>query len=161
MGIWSRISRARAGPVRTSSLPKWILLAILCAACNPARGCAESRFDLAPESRLPKWFTLPPRHDRADVTVKMTYYIAFFGGSTATFVLFDRDGRKIAEVEGSIGSAPLALTPIPPSGPLPYPLYQIATINGISELIEHRRREPVFVISDDADVKRQLRVPQP
>jgi hypothetical protein len=90
----------------------------------------------------------------------MTYYIAISGGSTATFVLTDAADRKIAEVEGGIPSYPLALTPIPPSGPMPYPLYQIATINGITELIEHRQRGPLFHISDDTEVKRQLRLSQ-
>jgi hypothetical protein len=52
-----------------------VLIRLLCAACNPTRGCAESDFDLAAESRLPKWFTLAAGQNRSDATVNMTYYI--------------------------------------------------------------------------------------
>jgi len=54
---------------------KGLLLAfLLCAACNPVRGCPESNFRLMPESRLPRWFVLPVGYARDDVTVKLTYY---------------------------------------------------------------------------------------
>jgi hypothetical protein len=34
----------------------------------------ESQFELAPDSRLPKWFPLPTNLSREDVTVQMSYY---------------------------------------------------------------------------------------
>ena len=37
-----------------------------------------------------------------------------------------------------------------------YPLYEIETANGISEVIEHKRMEPVFYVSDDTEVRRRL-----
>jgi hypothetical protein len=56
----------------------------------------ESRFELAPDSRLPNWFTLPENLSRADVTVRMSYYIepcGIFGKKNslgcATFELWD------------------------------------------------------------------------
>src|SRR5260370_28279158 len=34
----------------------------------------ESTFQLASESRLPKWITLPPGLTRSDVSIKMSYF---------------------------------------------------------------------------------------
>jgi hypothetical protein len=63
----------------------------------------------------------------------MTYYIGLVGGSTANFVLRDRDGHKIAEVDGPVrDKEPQTLTPAPPTGPLPYPAYEVVIINGRS-----------------------------
>ena len=151
------------GSVTARPLGTWrivILLAVLVAACNPVRGCAESYFRLAPESRLPRWFTLASEQRRSDVAVTMTYYTGLVGGSTASFVLSDRNGRKLAGVEGPVrDSQPQTLTAAPPTGPLPYPRYEFVTINGITEVVEHRRMEPVFYISDDPEVRRKLGVP--
>jgi hypothetical protein len=56
----------------------------------------ESRFELAPDSRLPKWFPLPTNLSREDVTVQMSYYIEpceitgnKYGLGCATFELWD------------------------------------------------------------------------
>lgn len=56
----------------------------------------ESQFELAPDSRLPKWFTVPENLSRADVTVRMSYYIEpcvrsakDSGLGCATFELWD------------------------------------------------------------------------
>ena len=139
-----------------------LALALLCAACSPTRGCAESDFDLAPASRLPKWFTLPPGISRSDVSVKMTYYISLFADQRrANFVLRDSRGRKLAEVEGEQrGARPFTLTPAPPTGPFQYPGYEIVTVNGIIEVIEHRRFEGLFYITDDPKVRAKLGVAQ-
>src|SRR5438552_18880226 len=106
------MTRARTA-MNVSARMKWgLTVALLCTACNPMRGCAESNFDLAERSRLPKLFTLPDGRSRSDVTVLMTYIGR--GGSTANFVLRDRHGRKLAEVEGPIrDSQPQTLVPAP------------------------------------------------
>ena len=58
------------------------------------------------------------------------------------------------------GKEPLTLEPHSDTGPIPYPSYEVLTANGITEVIEHRRMEPVFYISDDPEVRRKLRVDQ-
>jgi hypothetical protein len=59
---------------------------------------AESSFELARESRLPRWFTLPPGVSRSDVSVTLVYYVEPWG-STATFKLLDVKRKKnIAQV---------------------------------------------------------------
>ncbi len=138
-----------------------ILVGVLSAACNPVRGCAESDFTLADDSRLPRWFVLPSGVDRTDVTVVLTYYMGA-SGRIARFVMRHRDGTTIADVEGpQQGLEPRTLVPAPQTGPLPYPLYEIVTIDGVTELIEHRQRgDSVFYISDDPQLRRKLGVPE-
>ena len=114
----------------------------------------ESAFQLAPESRLPRWFTpqsvKPPR--ATAVTVQMTYYSGFFS-RRATFTLRDSRGAKLAEVEGQMRwSEPYT------KGNSRYPKYEAITAAGITEVIEHRAMEPVFYITDDSGVKEWLGV---
>jgi hypothetical protein len=137
----------------------WGLLAsLLFAACSPTRGCIESDFTLSPESRLPKWFASAGT-PRAEATVTMDYWLGLIEGRTATFKLWNAKGRKIAEVVGQQqGNEPLTLEPPGATGPTPYPRYEIITVEGVTEIIEHRRMEPIFYISDDPDVKRKLGV---
>jgi len=132
-----------------------MLLVLLIAACSPTRGCIESSFTLSPESRLPKWFAseVVPR---GEATVTMDYYGGPVG-RTATFTLRDGKGRRVASVVGQLqGREPLSLKPHGDSGPIPYPSYEIITVNGVTEIIEHRRMEPIFYISDDPQVRQQL-----
>lgn len=46
----------------------------------------EATFELASESRLPKWVTLPPGLARANVSLTMNYYIVPW----AQFILRDK-----------------------------------------------------------------------
>lgn len=122
-------------------------------------GCGyfpESTFELASESRLPKWFTIPSGHTRADVSIAMSYYVKPWGRS-ATFILQDTKGQKLTRVVGKQkGSEPFHLKQ-PPQGFAPgYPAYEIITVNGITEIIEHRKMEPIFYITDDAAVWKEL-----
>jgi len=137
-------------------------LLILIAACHPVRGCAESQFELAPESRLPKWFALPAGLQRADVTVTLSYYGPLVGSArTATVTFRAAKGKTLSEVVANLrGREPLTLEPHSNTGPIPYPSYEVLTANGISEVIEHRRMEPIFYISDDQEVRRKLGVDQ-
>ena len=60
---------------------------VLALACLSLLDCGffpESTFELAPESRLPKWS--PPGLTREEVTVTMCYYVKS-SGRTATFTL--------------------------------------------------------------------------
>jgi hypothetical protein len=117
----------------------------------------EAVFKLASESRLPKWFALPPGLSRADVTVAMYYYISS-SGRTAEFELSDANGKKLAAVIGKTkGSAPISLIGVDPSsGLLIRPLYEIVTVNGMTEVIEHRQSGDVFHITDDIEVLTKL-----
>jgi hypothetical protein len=129
-------------------------------------GCsffAESSFDLSPESRLPRWFTLPPGRSRADVSVEMAYYIDS-SAVTAKFTLSSVKmfRRTLAEVVGKPrGLQPLTLRNPPPGSPPGYPMYEVITARGITEIIEHRKMEPIFYVTDDPAVWRELGVGTP
>src|SRR5437870_2236714 len=128
-------------------------IAILAAVCLCLLGCEsfpESSFQLARESRLPKWFALPSGLSRSDVSVTMNYYLKSTGRD-ATFILRDvKKNRRLAEVDGiQKGLEPLKLKNPPPGFPPGSPAYEIITVNGITEIIEHRRAEPFFYITDD------------
>jgi hypothetical protein len=112
-------------------------------------GCAESNFELASTSRLPKWFTQPAGADRADLTITMTYYV-MPGGRTATFKLFNSSGRELRKVSGmQAGLEPLAFTPHVVGQPSPYPAYEVVTVDGVVDIVEHRQRGAVFHMTDD------------
>ncbi len=128
-----------------------------------ATGCRwfpEATFELASESRLPKWIALPRGLTRADVSIKMNYYVKPWGRS-ATFILQDTKGQVRTEVDGKLkGSEPLQLRHPPAGFPPGYPSYEVITVNGITEIIEHRKMEPVFYITDDPAVSKELGVGQ-
>ena len=133
--------------------------AIAIALCLAMVGCnnsAESDFELALYSRLPKWFTPPSGLSRADLTVTMSYYISP-SGRTAIFTLLDGKKHKIAEMNGTVeGIEPIRLRE--PGSPLvpEYPSYEVVTVNGITEIIEHRKLEPVFYVTDDSYVLAEI-----
>ncbi len=137
-----------------------LLCVVLLAACHPVRGCAESQFTLAPESRLPKWFALPAGVQRGEVEVSLTYYPApLIGSEPVATVTFDPPRGSRQEVVATPRTRePQTLQPYTGTGPIPYPMYAVLTANGITEVIEHRRMEPVFYISDDLEVRRKLGV---
>ena len=139
-----------------SRLRATVLLVIVTAACSPTRGCIESNFELARESRVPSWFDIPPGVSRANLTVELTYWLGPVG-RTATVTLRDRGGRKVKSVVATMqGDEPHALVPVAPTGPFPYPSYEILSAEGVTEVVEHRRMEPIFYVVDDAEVKNKL-----
>src|SRR5271156_2701999 len=119
---------------------KFLLFFVALTITSSAIGCEwfpESTFELASESRLPKWITLPPGLTRADVSIKMSYYIKPWGRSV-TFTVQDTKGRTLERVNGKVkGSEPLHLKHPPPGFPPGYPSYEVITVNGITEIIEH------------------------
>jgi hypothetical protein len=132
-------------------------LAAVC--CLTGSGCSffpESSFTLASESRLPKWFKLVPGQSRANVTVTMDYYISS-SGRTATFALRDRAGVVIAKVDGKVkGLQPFQPATKTTGPPFAYPLYEIIAVGNTTEVIEHRRMEPTFYVTDDPSVLTEI-----
>jgi len=124
-------------------------------------GCGlfpESSFELANESRLPRWFQLPEGATRGDVKVRMDYYISS-SGRDATFTFSTANNKTIKKVDGSQkGLEPLMLKN---SKNVYYPSYEIITVDGITEVIEHRKMEPIFYITDDPGVLSELGVTNP
>ena len=138
---------------------KYVLLIVVAISCCLMVGCEyfpESTFELARESRVPKWFTLPPELTRADVSITMSYYTKPWGRS-AKFTLRDKQKKILAEVYGKEkGSEPLHLKNPPKGFDIGYPTYEIITANGITEIIEHRKMEPKFYVTDNPAVWTEL-----
>ena len=112
-------------------------------------GCAfipESTFELAKESRLPKWVSLPPGLTRDDVSLTMDYYSVLWGYDT-DFILKDANGKILAKMVGNVRcSTPIQL----------YPVYRTIAVNGTTDIIEHKKMEPIFYVTDAADARKQL-----
>jgi hypothetical protein len=125
-------------------------------------------FDLAPESRLPRWFTLPKGLSRADVTVTMYCYVGPTRRSS-TFWLLDKNGNTLDKVntvtEGDephvFGNAKKNRYGGYDQSSEMYPVYDIETANGISEVIENKQMEPIFYVSDDPQVRKKLGLASP
>ena len=118
-------------------------------------GCAESSFELSPESRLPKWFNAAAV-TRANASVTLDYYIYPWGGR-AKFTLRDRAGHKLKAVTATVSaSGPTSLIARSSDGRLPDPQYQVARVDGTVDIIEHRQRGDVFYMTDDPIVWERL-----
>lgn len=108
-----RVPRRRRDVHSRESVNK-VFIAILAAFSVSLVGCdlfPEVFFDLAPESRLPKWLTLPPGLSRPDVAVRMYCYVKPTG-RTAKFILRDlTKNEELAEANGTLkGAEPLQLS---------------------------------------------------
>ncbi len=117
----------------------------------------ESTFKLASESRPPKWIAVPPGFARADVSITMRYYVKPWG-STATFLLEDTKGEMLKKVDGKVKcKEPFQLKNPPRGFASGYPSYEAITVDDTTEIIEHRKMEPIFYITDDTAVWKQYR----
>jgi hypothetical protein len=54
------------------------------------------------------------------------------------------------------GSKPLGLNGLPQGPDSGYPSFEVITANGITEIIEHKKMEPIFYITDDPAVWKTL-----
>lgn len=150
--------------IRQATLPKWMpdrpLFFAVMLLVAASTSCAESRFELSQESRLPRWFTVPADTTRADIRVTMEYY-SMPSGRTAVLTLWDKHGRRLGRVTASKrGERPATKEGPSEDLPVPYPMFEVLSAGDIVELIEHRRMEPVFFVSDDIEVKRKLGIIQ-
>jgi hypothetical protein len=133
-----------------------LLGTFLAIVCFTNMGCLqESTFTLARDSRLPKWVTLPPGLTRANVSLTMSYYSKPWG-SSAKFILQDKNRQTLKKEDGKVRCKEPFLLKNPPQGfPSGYPTYEAISVNGITEIVEHRKMEPIFYVTDDAAVWKQ------
>jgi hypothetical protein len=114
----------------------------------------EATFELASESRLPKWITLPPGLTRADVSLTFSYYTLPW--NDAKFILQDKNKQTIEKKNGRVKCrGPFQLKNPPQGFPSGYPNYEAVTVNGITEIIEQRKPEPALYVTDDPIVWKQ------
>jgi hypothetical protein len=122
-------------------------------------GCGifpESSFDLAPESRIPRWFQLPPGASRKDLTVTLAYFSGT-RGPNATFTLKTTDGKTLTKVKGEMrDKKPRQLDGVHAESGSTYPMYEVIVVNGITDIVEHRAMQPTFYMTDDPSVWARL-----
>jgi hypothetical protein len=130
-----------------------VIVSLMCCALVACGVFPESSFMLSNESRLPKWFHLTSGLSRSEVIVEMSYLSSPVYGRTAAFILRRQDGTEISRLSGRCrGDQPIYLGPPATDTLRRYPTYEVITVNGSSEVIEHRAMEPIFYISDDPTV---------
>jgi hypothetical protein len=123
--------------------------------------CPEAIFRLSSDSRLPKWFTLPPGYERKDLTVEISNYAPPFGGPNFKAVL-KGPAPKYQELDKKLGRTRLhpvmALKRNKFGGVDPdvYPMVTVQTIDGVTEILEHRKADDILYVSDDPELRRQL-----
>jgi hypothetical protein len=132
-----------------------LAIALLASSCG---FFPEASFTLAPESRLPRWFALPGGVTRSQLKVTMDYYVGM-SGRTATLTLLGPNGNVLAKVRGNLKDGePLLLKTRADASVPGYPSYEVITVNGVADIVEHRRLEPIFYTTDDANVWTELGV---
>ena len=115
-------------------------------------GCLESSFELSAESRLPKWFSIPDGVSRSDYTVLMDMYSTFTGGKIVIELRKTGTFWSIEQYTVDTGEQPSIRTirPTAPKAGFPegYPRYIVITINGVTDIIELRKMEPIFFMAN-------------
>lgn len=143
-------------------IPLRILKFVLLFATLGLAGCLESSFELAPESRLPKWFEAPEGVSRSDLKITMDYY-STFDGAEAVFKLHKKDKFFALKTVTVVPRLPYANNlKNPPAGfQKGYPKYVVITVDGVTDVIEHRKMESIFYLTDDPAIWAELGVYKP
>lgn len=140
--------------MRSRSNTRWrlrlpLLLSCLVAACHPTRGCSESQFHLAADSRLPSWLNLPGDVDRSGVDVELWYWTPIADVDDVTVYVKDRSGRRVFNLTGRSCWHPATHWPM--GGPVaPDPHYVILLVGGIVDVAEHSHND--WRMTDNADI---------
>jgi hypothetical protein len=74
----------------------------------------------------------------------MDYYIPPWG-PRATFKLLGPKGDVLAEIGGPLKENEPQMS----NSAVEYPAYEVITIDGVTEIVEHRKMEPIFHVTDD------------
>ena len=127
-------------------------------------GCLESSFVLSPDARIPKWFEIPEEKSRSDFKVTADYY-STFDGAKDVYKLYDNYHffciqKVTASTKAGNWNKTVELKNPPKGSPKGYPAYRVVTINGITDIIEHRKMEPIFYTTDDPAIWKELGVQQ-
>lgn len=126
-----------------------LLSALMSVACTPWRGFLESEFDLAKESPLPSWIEpLPKGCTRNDVIMRLQYWSSpwdvndvVLTATCGTKNLLNKTGRSERPKEWYSWAKE--------DWPMRhYPSFNLITVDGKTEVILHKKMEPIFYVSD-------------
>jgi hypothetical protein len=113
----------------------------------------ESVFTLSTDSRFPNWFTIPPGYDRKDLTVKIYYYAPpplMISNFKSILLGPPPEYKQLEKKIGTVQWHPAT------KSYSDYPSYHIVRVGKTVELIEHKKMEPIFYISDDGAMKQVI-----
>ncbi len=131
-----------------------IIFCFLLLACDLRYGLVESIFQLAPESRLPRWLNVSG-YDRKNLSVTITIYSSPFGGDNTKIIIYgpSPERKKLMEKAGTERWHHLSKN----DNDKKYPNYTIITVDGIEEVFEQRQPGNILYISDDPKVRSKLK----
>ena len=117
-----------------------LALCFLFIGCDPKCEFIDSKLNLANESRIPNWFSLPPNFSRTDITVSIASYSSWSGMKAR--VIARGPAPEYQVLFDSVGT--LRVHPMTEKlGYDKYPLYSIVNIEGVEEILEQRRPEDI------------------
>lgn len=131
-----------------------LLLCMNFAGCDPRYGFMESQLKLAAESRLPKWFSVPPGYDRKDLTVSIDFFTSP-SGMKVKMALYgpSPERKKLEEKAGASRWHPMTEQKSGgKEGYAIFPNYTIISIDGLEEVFEQRRPENILYVTDDPKI---------
>lgn len=132
-----------------------LLICIIFIGCDPRYGFMESSFQLADDSRLPKWFVIPKGYSRNDIKVTIDVYTSLcpFCNNTVTILHGPLpDNKVIMKKAGKQRWHPLSDIRYNKYPSNSYPNYTIITIDGIDEVFEQRHAGNILYITDDPNI---------
>jgi hypothetical protein len=134
----------------------FFLMLILClsfSGCNPKCGLVDYIFELAPDSRLPRWADFSG-YQRQDVTMKINCCTVPWGGRAEILVYGPAPDRKIL-LEKTVKMRWHPLSDKAKFNKYPntqFPRYSIININGVDEVFEQRNAVSSLYITDDPNI---------
>jgi hypothetical protein len=122
--------------------------------CNPVRGFLESEFILSPESPLPAWYpVLPEGISRKDITIRIKCYSPLFPVNNTVFIVEHGWWRTLYTASGNMEYHKKYWAWAQKNWPArAYPSYSTISVNGQSEIIEHKKEGNVLFISNEKAV---------
>ena len=135
---------------------------VFCVLFTLLAGCLEASFELSAESRLPRWLNVPEGVARSDLKVTMDYYSTLSGGEYVFNLYVKNKLLRLQKISINLDEQPgvrtRELRKSPAKYPNGYPAYNVVTVNGVTDIIERRKMEPVFYMTDDPAVWKELDV---
>jgi len=141
--------------MKRSRIAVFLLMLHAAVGCDLRYGFMESRFELAKESRLPKWVRMPTGYSRQDVRVVLTFYTHPISEDKVIAVLYGPppENKQLDENIGTSRVHPITQREHEKGQFAVYPSYLIITVNDISEIFEHRSKGDILYIVDTNEIQ--------
>lgn len=126
-------------------------LIIFSSGCDPRYGFIESQLQLAAESRLPRWFSVPLGYERKDLIVSIDFFTSP-SGMKVKLTLYGPlpERKKLDEKAGTSRWHPVTEQKSRgKEGYAIFPNYTIISVDGVEEVFEQKKPENILYVTDD------------